>query len=33
LGWPNGIDLRFGSVFLLEVLGSIFSGANLGGLI
>jgi len=33
LSWPGGIDLAPGSVLLLEVSGSIFSGANLSGLI
>jgi len=33
LGWPDGIDLGFVSVLLLEVSGSIPSGVNLGGLI
>jgi len=33
LGWPSGISLGSGSVLLLEVSGSIPSGANLGGLV
>jgi hypothetical protein len=33
LGWPSGIDLRSGSVLLLEVSGSILSSVNLSGLI
>jgi len=33
LTWPDGIGLGLGSVLLYEVLGSILSGANLGGLV
>jgi len=33
LGWPDGIDVGFRSVLLLEVSDSILSGTNLGGLI
>jgi len=33
LGWSSSIDLRLGSVLLLEVSGSIFTDVNLGGLI
>jgi len=33
VGWSDGIGLGFESVLLLEVSGSIPTGANLGGLI